>query len=321
VDRCRTRIALVGRIPPPPGGVASSIVSILCATSDNAACLTRLFDWHELDAMRRWRPHVVHFNFSRSGKRLAGSLVGRLLQAKVVHTIHSSMFDFEDRANRAALRLSHGVILVNDHMLQRFRQSSGVSHLVCLTPVLDVASIGAHSALEDDVAQRIAMLRPARIAVVYAHLRDFRDGVETYGFQFVGRLLPRLDALGFAVLFLDPKAAYHSDEINPNGASNFIHVRKSVDFRALCRAVDVYLRPTATDGNSVAVLEACAEAVPVLASDAVARPAGVSLYRFGDEDSFCSALTGVFDRRQNASNVRPPKLSTAEDYVRFIRSL
>jgi glycosyltransferase involved in cell wall biosynthesis len=56
-----------------------------------------------------------------------------------------------------------------------------------------------------------------------------------------------------------------------------------------CRS-DVYLRPTTTDGDSVAVREALSVGTPVVASDAVERPDGVFLHRSRDRKDLVAAI-------------------------------
>jgi glycosyltransferase involved in cell wall biosynthesis len=49
---------------------------------------------------------------------------------------------------------------------------------------------------------------------------------------------------------------------------------------------DVYLRPTTTDGDSIAIREALSLGVPVVASDASERPEGVWLFPSRNVDAF-----------------------------------
>jgi glycosyltransferase involved in cell wall biosynthesis len=54
------------------------------------------------------------------------------------------------------------------------------------------------------------------------------------------------------------------------------------DFNAVLQRASLYLRCTTRDGDAVAVREALAWGVPVIATDCVPRPDGVGTYRHGD---------------------------------------
>lgn len=56
------------------------------------------------------------------------------------------------------------------------------------------------------------------------------------------------------------------------------------NIRTLWHKTDIYIRPTSTDGDSVAVREVLDEGAIVIASDVCERPNGVITYRFGNEE-------------------------------------
>ena len=58
------------------------------------------------------------------------------------------------------------------------------------------------------------------------------------------------------------------------------------DIRSLWHQTNIYIRPTSTDGDSVAVREVLDEGVVVVASDVCWRPEGVVTYRYSDLNDF-----------------------------------
>ena len=76
----------------------------------------------------------------------------------------------------------------------------------------------------------------------------------------------------------------------------------------LWRNVDIYVRPTSTDGDSVAVREVIDEGTIVIASDVCVRPEGVIVYKYGDDESFNSAVIANLNR--NKDMVRVPIISS-----------
>ncbi len=78
----------------------------------------------------------------------------------------------------------------------------------------------------------------------------------------------------------------------------------------------VYLRPTRTDGDAVSVREALDAGVEVIASDAVSRPAGVSMVPL-DVNSFVTAALKDIERASKGTNKRAVRRPTSSsDRVR-----
>lgn len=325
MDKPIQSIVLVGSLPGSAGGaggVAASVQSLLRTLRTVEGVHVEHLNWYDTWRLPLIRPDVVHFNFSAPAKRLLGTFLARIVGARVVHTIHSGQFDFFDYANKLALQLSHGFILLNPSLFKEFSERATKPTTALLTPIFEIQPLPKLVELDPDVEQALALVSDRRIAAVYAYSREVLDGVETYGMQFVGGLLPELAALGYAVLFLDVKGQYTLEDLDPHCTGAAIHVKRPVNFRILCRRLDVYLRPTATDGNSVAVLEALHEGVTVVASNAVPRPEATVLYEFGDPASFLNAIRALTDKCEtDQPRSARINLSTGADYLRFLASL
>ncbi len=61
----------------------------------------------------------------------------------------------------------------------------------------------------------------------------------------------------------------------------------------LLKRVDLFVRPTLSDGASISVQEALYYGTPVVASDVCERPAGTVLFKTGDESDFVKKVTKV----------------------------
>ena len=73
------------------------------------------------------------------------------------------------------------------------------------------------------------------------------------------------------------------------------------NIRTLWHNTDIYIRPTSTDGDSVAVREVLDEGVTVIASDVCERPDGVITYKFGnDEELENMILANLTVRKKDA---------------------
>ncbi len=67
-------------------------------------------------------------------------------------------------------------------------------------------------------------------------------------------------------------------------------------FQRLLARCDLFVRPTLVDGDSITLREALAAGKPVVASDAVRRPEGVTLFSSKDVDDLVRAVTEVTER-------------------------
>jgi hypothetical protein len=62
------------------------------------------------------------------------------------------------------------------------------------------------------------------------------------------------------------------------------------EFWPLFAYIDLFVRPTLSDGDSVSIRESLHFQIPVVASDVVARPAGVHRFKAGDAGDFIKTV-------------------------------
>lgn len=121
-------------------------------------------------------------------------------------------------------------------------------------------------------------------------------GTDLYGFDTTTTVAKRIarehpDVHFLFFLGLAPEDAHARRIVNdiatlPNAtliAGNYI-------MWPILKHAAVFLRTTATDGDSIAIREALYFGTPVIASDAAERPDGVILYAYGDDDDLYDHL-------------------------------
>ncbi len=124
--------------------------------------------------------------------------------------------------------------------------------------------------------------------VVYGYRRDFLSGRDLYGFDFsIEVLVEVLRSIPNAgLIILCPDAQRDSDSWQQlAGEAATMGVSSNVLFflepvaapLSLWRRCRVMLRPSLTDGDSIAVREMLSLGRPVIASDVVPRPAGAKV--------------------------------------------
>ena len=298
-------VLIIGRLPPPYGGVTASVRN-LAAALDRKGISTRFPSARSF--FRRYG--LGHVNQSKPAKRFAACMLSRLLCRRTVFTLHGNFLDTRNIFNLGSLRLSHGVILLNE----------GVAN--ALGPGLDARSIPwtilspiFAEGMEEPSGEPLPFTRDdsIRYCLAYSYAKSLHRGRDLYGVDF---LLENLDVFEpeFKLVLLDPTGAYEA-EASQLG-NRIVYINHPVDTLDLLKGVDLYLRPTTSDGASVALLEALFCGVPALASDAVPRPAGVDTYHLHDRADFRRKL-----RDAAGGTVRTLSLPSVDEYLSFVQSL
>lgn len=139
------------------------------------------------------------------------------------------------------------------------------------------------------------------------------DRAAIYGLDFFATVFRRLVSSGHDVVAI--LAAADSDvesegqtmaRMNTLFSNRVVIVPSGVPFVSVMNILDVFVRPTSTDGDSISVREAIYLNLPVLASDVSPRPTGVETYRFGDEDQCFKLLETLIELNPRSNRLPPP---------------
>jgi glycosyltransferase involved in cell wall biosynthesis len=325
-------VALIGPYPPPCGGVsvhikrlhrrlaAQNIPSrVYCQSlptsnfEDHVVPASIKFSWHCWIPEHGWRCNasIVHFH---DGWYWAPAALAMLLRGKkIVMTFHNQQV--AGRMWQAASWLERWV----SRWLIRHPRVWWVA----------VSQEGRRQLVEMGVPPARITVAPAYIppradadaSSLPAYVRDFlgahspmlstyawrltidAQGVDVYGFDHCLEVIKSLQAdfpkIGLAIslpqiadvgYFSDLKACIAAYGIE----DNVLFITEPLDdVHLLWQASDVFVRATNTDGDAVAVREALALRVPVVASDASARPDGVVLFETRNLEAMNNAVRQV----------------------------
>jgi glycosyltransferase involved in cell wall biosynthesis len=324
-------VALVGPYPPPCGGVSvhikrlhrrlaalniSSLVYCQCmskpAPEDNVIPASK-YAWHRWILEHGWRCNasIVHFH---DGWFWAPAALAMLLRGKrVVMTFHNQQ--------------TGGVMWRQVSSLQRLVSRWLLRHprvwWVAVSPEVSrqLIALGVPPARISVAPAYIPHRADADASSLPAYALDFlgthspvlstyawkltidAQGVDVYGFDHclemikslkadfpkigLGVSLPQIFDVGY---FRDLKARITAYGIE----DNVLFITEPLnDAQLLWQASDVFVRATNTDGDAVAVREALALRVPVVASDASARPDGVVLFETRNLEAMNNAVRQV----------------------------
>lgn len=302
---CDRNFLIFGRIPPPFGGVTTSVKNLVLAIKEKGLSYD-LFSWKSVG--RKYE--LSHVNYSRTWKVLSAAIISKILSEKVLYVIHGNDYRFDNKFNRIILRLFDGIIALNEDVYQKSLKHG--LNVRKLTPILRLENIT--SSVSSNITSVIDRLDGKKYILIYINDEMYIDNKEVYGALFFSRIINRLPSNVVPVV-VDINAKFGHIYESAVFNKEVIYFPHPVAFFELLSEVDLYVRPTSNDGSSVAILEAISIGIPVLASDTVDRPQGVSIYRYEDEDDFIdkidTILSGVVNQKINL------ELNTLEDILEF----
>ena len=343
-----TRIAQIGPLPPPYGGVSTHVqrlrrrlqrmgieVPVWCEASCNVReeGIQRLPAWKRPLCYFSWlllgfnhiSADIAHFHELRN--YFFWIWVTVLRGQKVVITVHNQfMLDQQNlfaRLSRWVLRRvgtsPHSrMIAVNSHIALQLREL-GVppAHVSVIPAFLPSEDPVAVESLPSEILAFGKRHRPLLAVYGIQCKRDPELG-DVYGFEMSLQALKLVRQqhpnAGLVVLTPNNKSQPYFQELGvlakELGISDAVlwWTESMTDASPLWKFSDVYLRPTTTDGDALAVREALTAGTPVVASDVSERPGGTLVFAAGDIDAFVTAIETAI------RNDSPQAATDCDDY-------
>ena len=143
--------------------------------------------------------------------------------------------------------------------------------------------------------------------VFYGHSFMLHEGTDVYGFHdalalFAALLNNTEQSIGFVLCLTECKDVYKIGQLrriaNDLGIDDKIYWQLGPleNMKSLWNKADVYIRPTCTDGDSVAIREALDLGAQVVASDVCPRPEKTILYHYGDNDDLLEKVKVAIEK-------------------------
>ena len=245
----------------------------------------------------------------------------RLLHKKLVITVHNSMaqsfYTHCGPINRFFLKR-----VANHHDVTWIAVSNQAKDEMLRLPIFFCQPIHVIPAYIPDTQVEPDSLPPSLIEymsyhkrnmVFYGHSFMVHDGKDVYGFtdalHLYARLLQETDkTIGFIFCISDSKDTSNIEMLHHKsielGIDDKIYwqIGALENMNAIWRKCDVYIRPTCTDGDSLAVREALDMGAQVVASDVCWRPHKVIKYHYGNIDDFYLKLKRALSMEHGTEN-------------------
>jgi len=273
------KFLIFGTLPPPVGGVTFSNLNLINSLK-SIGMNYEIFSIKTLFRFKRF--DIGHIHYYKSWKVFIAIIFSKLLCKKTIYTSHGAEFyPKKNLDERVVLYLIDGMITLNKEVYNRCF-SLKKENVVKLPTLYREGVLPQKDKTESILSKR----RFHKYILMYAFNKRYKDGKEVYGCKFVLNLLDSLPSDSILV-FVNPTGEYRDDIPK---SDKIIYIDRVVDFNSLLTEVDLYIRPTNFDGNSVATLEALTLGTPVLASDVVERNSHITIYKADHIEDFLNRL-------------------------------
>lgn len=320
-------IIIIGPIPPPIGGVSVHISRLHEKIKLTYNTITVDSTRVRISFILRFliiifkiifshKKYIIHNHVSRIRFNYFVSKICKVLKIKYVQSYHSFRIDTRDlnKINKYFLQKtlfnSDEVIVVNENIkkdILDFYHSNSLS-----IQVIPAFIPYVEKSIYKDNDKYIQNLKLDKFTVDHkyiisanAYKISFYNNQDLYGIDLCIELMRKIknkynDEVGFIFMLPQVTEKRYFDELNNKILNyevnnNFIFVNETVELVPLFKYIDIFIRPTNTDGDSISVREALYEGVPTIASDIVSRPDGVITFKNRNIDDLLRKTIFVLD--------------------------
>ncbi len=341
------KVLKLGAYPPPHGGVQTNLVAIRRYLRDNGIhCdvinLTRFRGiggdgvyyprnaFQVLRLLAKLRCDVIHLH-------IGGAITVRLLLlclacsvvpwARTVLTLHSGGYPSSPEGRNARPRSFRGfvfrrldrVIAVNAEIADLFRRFGLPERRIRLIPPFGPVSVRPTVTMPDSLRRFFDGHSPVLLTVGGLE-PEYDIPIQIHA---LGRIRDQFPKAGLAIFGSGSIEREIRRGIAETAYADHVHLGGDVPHDVTLRAMeacDILLRTTLYDGDSIAVREALALGIPVIASDNGMRPDGVDLVPVADLPALESAirknLASPCGGRRRARDIDDANLAAVLDLYR-----
>jgi len=341
-------IIIIGPFPPPIGGVSIHIIRLVSRLKDR-------YKVFEIDTSKNRFVQGIKLlelfirNIGKSSKLVVHNHVFRpkfnfivvylckIFGAKYIQTIHSFRQNTDNLSKNEVWLIkfinnySSKIIVVSDKIKDDLFQLDEyvlqkIEVIPAFIPYEGENSIQELSQYIDDLQIKSFMNSHRIILCANAYKIAFYNNEDLYGIDLcielikkiiysanynVGLIfmLPQVGDIGYFNLMKNRIIEYGIEE-------DFVFVNKEIDLVPLFEYVDIFLRPTNTDGDALSIREALFSGVPTIASDIVERPVGTIIFRNRDVSDLYEKVITVIENIEEEKNKTRELSNLQEDLIK-----
>ncbi|WP_342433478.1 glycosyltransferase family 4 protein [Neobacillus sp. FSL H8-0543] len=310
---CKKSIIMIGPFPPPVGGVSihlSRLVNKLenkysiykIDTTKNrlkhGILLLKLLG----NSKRKSSQYIVHNHVFDIRLNVIITFLCKLVGIKYIQTVHSFRPNKAELSKREVsmikfiFRNSYKVIVVSnkikDDLLQFDKSlSKKFTVLPAFIPYEKRPEVVNKKSLEELKIDNFIISHKIILCANASRIVTFKNQ-DLYGIDLTIELMKKIKELtkySVGFIFMLPHVTnndYYNKLINRiheyGIEKDFVFVTEGVEMVPLLEYVDIFLRPTNTDGDALSIREALYSGTPCIASDVVERPLGTVTFKTRD---------------------------------------
>lgn len=340
----KTKILLIGPIPPPFGGVSVHIsrlknileekfwFDVIDESRNEKDFIYNIRSFNVITYLSKIsRSELVYIHSGLTILRYLNIIIAKIFQKKIILTLHSypvrkkKVFRLLDEI---IFNLSNKIIVVNAVFLKRIKISSSIIIKEAFIPPILTKEQRLNSAIESFIKNK--KNSGYKLIVANAWQLQLFNNVDLYGLDLCLSSAKILASNNLNVCFIfivssKGKNSYLFDKyqkqiIDENLSDNFILLHEKLSFVRLIQAADIVVRPTNTDGDALTIRESLYLNKPIIASDVVVRPEGTILFNNRNADDFAEKIKNTIENYEYiVSNLK--EVNNNNDYTAFYANL
>ena len=245
----------------------------------------------------------AHIHASKDWKIFIGLVLGKLFAKRTIFTLHGNYYK-KSFFNLLNIKLIDGIIFLNKKTSDKYKY---------YFKSIILNSIFKEGFIKQKIQKKILKKKSKKIyLLIYAYDKIIINNKDVYGVDFILNNLNNFEKK-YVIILVDPKSAYKSDI--KKDYKNLTYINYYLDFFTLLKEIDIYVRPTSSDGDSVAIHEALILRKKIIASNVVDRPKGIQTYKYNNFKDFYSKLKILKKNKYNY------KLQSIDSYINFLKKI
>ena len=326
----KNKIAVVGVIPPPFGGVSVHVlreIELLRGAGfevdlyeqkgkndpENSVYPLDNSSTGFLKFLLSVDCDLIHFHFcNHKASVVAGLVLSLRPRVKYVCTVHGECIPkawntgswWFRKLLRHYLRRASAIVPVNPDVAVFIREQVQVetTEIAVIPAFLPPSRTElADENIPDSVMQ---FIDGQTVIGTHGWFGFFQDDVHVYGFDMIAELVAMTKERGLNVVFYTVISGSYDDDhreqilrLQEPLKDRWMIIEEPFTCASLYGKSDIFIRPTYTDGDSVSIRECLSLGVPVIASDAVRRPDECSLFESRNQDRLNTVFLEVLASR------------------------